>query len=293
MAFDQPLEADRVELNLLSAFIRVPIVGGLMWLVAGGDERKKRGEQTRTTLKTMQQEHTDETRIRVLNNEIDHSLDQSMSDDCDQKSLSRSGPKSPRLVSSEVSVSSIGCGEGSELSARQELGQACCDSREPAPNNGKIKKKMMSWSESLVEYFDGSVKHEPIDPSSGFEKPIKSALIRTTSIRTNATELKRYLPKGMDRRHDGIKMPKAPYSTSGSSTSGIESPQWGWYISMTPPTPEMYNRQSTLSVETIDSYVSDSSSRIEEYKERSKPNSVFQNMREANRAPRGWPSVPL
>ena len=36
MAFDRPLEADRVdELSLLSSFVRAPIVGPIMWMLGG------------------------------------------------------------------------------------------------------------------------------------------------------------------------------------------------------------------------------------------------------------------
>lgn len=45
MAFDQPLEADRVDdLNLFSFLVRAPVVGTLMWML-GGDEAKKREEE--------------------------------------------------------------------------------------------------------------------------------------------------------------------------------------------------------------------------------------------------------
>ena len=42
MAFDHPLEADKVDdLGLFSTFVRAPIVGVIMWAI-GGDEAKKR-----------------------------------------------------------------------------------------------------------------------------------------------------------------------------------------------------------------------------------------------------------
>jgi hypothetical protein len=41
MAFDHPLEADKVDdLGLFSTFVRAPIVGVIMWAI-GGDEAKK------------------------------------------------------------------------------------------------------------------------------------------------------------------------------------------------------------------------------------------------------------
>jgi hypothetical protein len=45
MAFDHPLEADKVDdLGLFSTFVRAPVVGFIMWAL-GGDEAKKREEE--------------------------------------------------------------------------------------------------------------------------------------------------------------------------------------------------------------------------------------------------------
>mmetsp|Transcript_871 Transcript_871/g.1327 ORF Transcript_871/g.1327 Transcript_871/m.1327 type:complete len:164 (-) Transcript_871:1051-1542(-) len=45
MAFDRPLEADKVDdLGLFSSFIRAPVVGVIMWAL-GGDEARKIEEQ--------------------------------------------------------------------------------------------------------------------------------------------------------------------------------------------------------------------------------------------------------
>ena len=41
MAFDRPIEADRVEdLGLFASFLRAPVVGTILWLL-GGEEAKK------------------------------------------------------------------------------------------------------------------------------------------------------------------------------------------------------------------------------------------------------------
>jgi hypothetical protein len=45
MAFDRPLEADRVDdLNLFSTFVRAPIIGTIMWIL-GGERAKKEEEK--------------------------------------------------------------------------------------------------------------------------------------------------------------------------------------------------------------------------------------------------------
>jgi hypothetical protein len=52
----------------------------------------------------------------------------------------------------------------------------------------------------------------------------------------------RYLPKMMHRFNTGVIMPSKPYGCGGASTvGGIESPQWGWYISISPPTTDMHH----------------------------------------------------
>lgn len=48
MAFDMPIDADRVDdLGLFSFFLRAPIVGTLMWIL-GGNEAKKQQEEEKT-----------------------------------------------------------------------------------------------------------------------------------------------------------------------------------------------------------------------------------------------------
>jgi len=48
MAFEQPLEGDRVnDLNLYSVFIRAPVVGPLMWMLSGNTARDKEEAERR------------------------------------------------------------------------------------------------------------------------------------------------------------------------------------------------------------------------------------------------------
>lgn len=46
MAFDRPIEADRVDdLNLFSTFIRAPVIGTLMWILGGRQAQEEEDEQ--------------------------------------------------------------------------------------------------------------------------------------------------------------------------------------------------------------------------------------------------------
>jgi hypothetical protein len=59
MAFERPIEADRVEdLGLFSSFIRAPVVGTILWLL-GGDEAKKAEEEERRRSEENESEEPD------------------------------------------------------------------------------------------------------------------------------------------------------------------------------------------------------------------------------------------
>jgi len=158
----------------------------------------------------------------------------------------------------------------------------------------------------------------------------------TQSAGSDDTERKsRYLPSGLDKAHHGsLRMPTRPgldyHSTFGGGSArtshgsasrvpgvagsagngaggGIDSPQWGWYINTTPPTPEMYHSRSSLTKSS-----SNGSSANDPYGSPSLlttagmptydasipaargPNRVFQGLKAgSNRPTVGWPSVPL
>jgi hypothetical protein len=149
-----------------------------------------------------------------------------------------------------------------------------------------------------------SVRHEPSPyhaaTTTNGPKPKKSLLRRSRSIRSSAdegaglepstNEKTRYIPK-MNQSEGGLIMPSRPYGSN--PPSGVESPQWGWYINTTPPTPDMYqspngkfskqaNRQGCSS-QPIQSQHMDGGACH---------NQVFQNLQNANR-PMGWTSVPI
>lgn len=87
--------------------------------------------------------------------------------------------------------------------------------------------------------------------SNADAKPIKSAMRRTSSVSEDASSLesnngKRYLPKGLGGGHSGLVMPTKPGDMAAGGPAGgvgYHSPEWGWYINTTPPTPEMYHSQ--------------------------------------------------
>lgn len=177
---------------------------------------------------------------------------------------------------------------------------------------------------------DQSVRREPpqsscADGSPVLAKPMKSAMTRSASIRscaltgtnagssggsvedamTTAKERKiRYIPN-FDRNHtSGLIMPTRPMGMMAGDArgDGIESPQWGWYINTTPPTPEMYHSRSSLKHHSGKSDHSEStsgtsyssSSADESSSAIRGPNRVFQGLKAgSNRPPMGWPSVPL
>lgn len=163
-----------------------------------------------------------------------------------------------------------------------------------------------------------SVRHEP--PASGSDgslgaKPIRSALTRSQSVRSSTgmgdltpsaaggqQQQVRYLPTM--RAHQGsLIMPTRPVGNEHHHGNGIESPQWGWYINTTPPTPEMYHSRSSLkhserSDQSTTSVTSASTASEATHLENSAatrgPNRVFQGLKAgANKPPMGWPSVPL
>lgn len=84
--------------------------------------------------------------------------------------------------------------------------------------------------------------------SANNAKPIiKSAMRRSSSVSEDVSQgnTKRYLPKGLGGDHSGLVMPTKPGDIAAGAPThgpgGYHSPEWGWYINTTPPTPEMYH----------------------------------------------------
>lgn len=109
----------------------------------------------------------------------------------------------------------------------------------------------------------------------------------------------RYLPRGLEKAHNGIRMPRMPTyaiepAGSSGSVEGVESPQWGWFLRTTPPTPQMYGRYHQKSDASMASSSTDTSNSVSTVPG-SHPNPVFQGLQEKQKvAPSvGWSSVPL
>jgi len=159
-----------------------------------------------------------------------------------------------------------------------------------------------------------STRHDnPIPSSPGqikfkkLAKPIKSAIKRSQSVKTNATSIGigerddrsiRYIPRGLDEKHSGLIMPTRPVGHEKGNAGG-DSPQWGWYINTTPPPPEMYcSRPSQKSEGKSETSTASQSSFSTWSATRSDmpaggPNRVFKGLQSSAKAPMGWPSFPL
>jgi hypothetical protein len=128
-----------------------------------------------------------------------------------------------------------------------------------------------------------------------------SATANAIGLESTKDETSRYLPKLMNRSNNDVVMPSRPHGSGGPSTAGgIESPQWGWYINTTPPTPDMYHSGSRSLHKKQDSSANASqASSVTVASESStatshQPNRIFQEMQDKRKgASMGWASVPL
>ena len=144
-----------------------------------------------------------------------------------------------------------------------------------------------------------SIRHEPVSPyktvtsTKAPTKPvIKSALRRSRSIQNNEVveeDRTRYIPK-MNKEKGSIIMPTRPYG--GKDASGVESPQWGWYTTLTPPD-MMYGANKPKKQDANGSPPMPQSpvTKIPEAPE-PRANHVFQTLQQ-NSAQVGWTSVPI
>jgi hypothetical protein len=108
--------------------------------------------------------------------------------------------------------------------------------------------------------------------------------------------------KGTSRVPNAGLMPTMPYRShtvepfSSASASGVESPQWGWYTNITPPTPEMYySRPHRKQASTSDSSAMSTDTGHTESSSGTvpgaQPNPIFRGLQDRNRTavvPMGW-----
>jgi len=137
--------------------------------------------------------------------------------------------------------------------------------------------------------------------SSSNAKPIKSAMRRTSSVnevasdlsQTSITSKQRYLPNGLGAGHSGLVMPTKPGDVAAGGPShgpgGYHSPEWGWYINTTPPTPEMFHSQYSSTRGKLLSSKDPSQSHVPS----SGPPAFTPGISTSSKTGMGWPSVPL
>eukprot|EP00551_Chaetoceros_affinis_P007557 CAMPEP_0203683524 /NCGR_PEP_ID=MMETSP0090-20130426/47569_1 /ASSEMBLY_ACC=CAM_ASM_001088 /TAXON_ID=426623 /ORGANISM="Chaetoceros affinis, Strain CCMP159" /LENGTH=400 /DNA_ID=CAMNT_0050552673 /DNA_START=374 /DNA_END=1576 /DNA_ORIENTATION=- len=307
MAFDRPLEADRVDdLGLLSTFVRAPIVGPIMWILGKKLAENNGEEEKENTLSIVAASAKAEDA-----NECPSSSSSSFQ-------LSRAKGSFPDIASSSISdiMNSVSLEEdrgnnsnnaanntnNSSSSGKQtstSTNSNTCTTDEETKHNEAFnsfhirkKSRKMSWSDesgqSLVEYCDlsqSSTNHNQNTPptqsyptSSYSKRPIKSAMRRSTGNNsnnngggtrkptTNRFHPSQCVPSGLSG--GSIIMPSGGGLQQGpgqqqyqqqqqhqqqqqpNNGNGYISPQYGWYISMTPPTPPHYPEVSSSSSST-------------------------------------------
>lgn len=287
MAFDQQLEADRVDdFNLFSVFARVPLL--ILEGVLGQQKSQQQSQQGENTM-------YDST--------------------CERSTLPKETKRQDRIVSND-SMSPIGTTKVKHLSQLEgELSNSLSrksrhtSSVDLAGSADVKRNRQTSWSDesglSLVEYLDESVKHDPISPYHGATSTkapvVKSAMKRSRSIRNNYMDgaEKRYIPN-MKQASNGLIMPTRPFHGKDSPPTGEFSPQWGWYTSLTPPDVGMYSSNKSHHKRSaseparvqILANQKDPNSTTTIQDENHQANHVFQSLQNSH-APVGWTSVPI
>jgi len=154
--------------------------------------------------------------------------------------------------------------------------------------------------------------------TSRTQKPTKSAIRSSRSVRQEPDELpscqeststtlsssssSRYIP---NMKGNGLILPTKPYGKSQSAdnqvagnTNGSEmSPQWGWYINTTPPTPELYHSRLSSTSGKSSEFNTATLSRLPPSNTpvdgKRCQNQVFQNLKNSNTPIHGWTSIPI
>lgn len=123
-------------------------------------------------------------------------------------------------------------------------------------------------------------------------QPMKSAMKIPRSSRRHNGALPqtkndsslRYIPRGLSSGHGGIVYPSNPNNSQAGN--GYVSPEWGWYITMTPPTPDMYHNNKLPQSKKTNTQSSPGLDRPGTL-----TNPAFKTG--SQKTAMGWPSVPL
>ncbi|KAL3912480.1 MAG: hypothetical protein SGILL_006866 [Bacillariaceae sp.] len=289
MAFVHDIEADRIDdFNVFSAFVRVPllILGGVL----GG------GEKSKSSSSSKENEDLDGSTSTLATHPMKD--DGHCDDDEDHDAMDCSSSSTTRL-DNEDSNGSSPQHPNSRIVSNTDIDETDTDAE------GLKRSKKMSWSDSqglrLVEYNDESL---PRKPHHATQKP-KSVMKKCNGERdpaavkpSAANDPKRYIPK---MGGASINMPS--FSHGGGASPGYVSPEWGWYINTTPPTPEMYHSQSSFGPSSKLTRTDASGAPTFPFASQNaaaktssaKPhhNQVFQNLQSNMTQNMGWTSVPI
>jgi len=156
--------------------------------------------------------------------------------------------------------------------------------------------------------------------SSSCQEPSTNTVPLSSSAAASASSSissSRYIPNMNPRKgNNGLIVPTRPYGShhhqskcteNQSNTNGSEmSPQWGWYINTTPPTPELYHSRSsskssgsskpitkqldTITSSSLLSYSPNSNTIVDG---NTCQNQVFKNLKNSNAPIHGWTSIPI
>lgn len=230
MAFDQPLDADRVDGDgFISSFVRAPIVGPVMWVLGGLLSKDMAGEEN-----------------KILEEDI-------LNKDPPNQALPRTATNSKIYADSHRSIAlptSMEC-EPTHMNEVIHVTPSVSseednDDRNIMPLARRKGRRKMSWADesgqSLDDYYEQSSKQSSVEGSSDNTipapakncKPIKSAM-RSSRTGLNSIKNRTHRPSQCVPSMPSIKSKGGPPV---NTKNGYVSPQWGWYISTTPPTPE-------------------------------------------------------
>mmetsp|Transcript_22628 Transcript_22628/g.47476 ORF Transcript_22628/g.47476 Transcript_22628/m.47476 type:complete len:306 (-) Transcript_22628:330-1247(-) len=305
MAFEQNLEADRIEgFNIFSAFVRVPllVLGGIL----GGD-----GSSSFNNV-----DSDDSLMSHSLSRSMDVDLNNSATNNNSDVQFHGAATDCTRPLNQQQTLNMTSINH----SIQRE--KPDCRADHTHNNQGMKRTKTMSWSDEsglpLVYENDESVMQHDLNSNpyssatASLHKPTKSAMRKSRSIRQVTDGLSRqdiitssasrYIPNMNPRTAgNGLIMPTRPYGGHPSvenkahgSNSAEMSPQWGWYINTTPPTPELYHKRPSSYSSTFNKQqlVKGDSSTIDS---KSCQNRVFQDLQNSKKTNPmgGWTSIPI
>jgi len=246
MAFEHPLEADSVDYKngFFSSFVQAPLLGPLVWILGGTidkdnsrgesttvlDAKENKSDQTSIALKSSVETFTSENyrnKTEIIRADHFYSADEICSTDADSSDESYSDDSTK-----------VNHNFAENMKQRHQV----------------LKNKTkMSWSDesgqSLVEYCDelqpsGQVLQATNTSQKSIMKPIKSAIRKSRKgLSSLPCHTSHCVPSGLSG--GSIIMPSGggiikTGNIAINGGNGYISPQWGWYISTTPPSPEKY-----------------------------------------------------